>query len=144
MNPSRPSLTRRTTVFAAVIAIAVLAAWWMQGPGERPKPMQIDPDEALYPDEISFVEIVGQPAGAPPEFECLQAYEVRPIDPKAAFSHPFKLNFFEGKGQTDLAVAQLVEGKWIKLESKRHRHPDVTAVVEVTQGGVYAVGRFRR
>lgn len=143
MTPARPSLARRTTVFAAVIAIAVLAAWWMQRPGERPKPMQISPDEALFPEEISFVEIIGQPAGAPPGFECLQAYDVRPIDPKAAFSHPFTLNFFEGQGVSDLQTAQLADGKWIKLEGKKPRHPEVTASVEVSQGGLYAVGRFK-
>ncbi|MBX3473611.1 MAG: hypothetical protein KF754_04450 [Planctomycetes bacterium] len=143
MNPARPSLFRRSTVFAAVIAVAVLAAWWMQKPGAAPKPMQISPNESLHPDEISFVEVLGQPAGAPPGFDCIQVYDVRPIDPKAAFSEPFTLNFFEGKGRNDLQLAQLVDGKWIKLEGKKPRHPDVTASIEAQQAGLYAVGRFR-
>jgi len=143
MQSARPSIARRSTVFAAVIVIAVLAAWWLQKPGERPKPVQIDKEETLQAAEISFTELIGQPTGAPANFECIQCYDVRPLDPKAAFSKPFKLHFFEGKGQEGLETAQLKEGRWQKLAGIKPPHPDVTASLEATEGGIYALGRFR-
>jgi hypothetical protein len=130
-------------VFAAVIAVAVLAAWWLQRPGERPKPVQIDKEEVLHPDEILFTEILGRPAGAPADFQCIQVYEIRPHDPRAVFHKPFTLNFFEGRGETGLEIARLVDGRWVRVETTRPRHPEVTASARVTEGGIYALGRFQ-
>lgn len=134
---------RRMTALALVILVLALGVgWWQRQSAPPPKPVVISSKETLRPEQIQFREIIGRPAGSPAGFECIQTYDVRPIDDAESFSQPFVLNFFEGTGETGLVVAKLQDGRWITLEQASPSHKAVTASVEVRQGGIYSLGRF--
>lgn len=141
-SPLKPA--RKYVAVALVILVtAVGVGWWHRQAGEPPKPVVIDSRETLLFREISFREELGPFKGAPDGFECVQTYEVRPIDPTAAFSHPFVLNFFAGKGATDLVVARVSGGTWVEVPTRRAGHDAVTASIEAEEPGIYALGKFK-
>ncbi|MBK9976250.1 MAG: hypothetical protein IPP14_15905 [Planctomycetes bacterium] len=134
---------RKMTALALVILVLALGVgWWQRQSAPPPKPVVISSKEKLRPEQIQFREILGRPAGAPAGFECVQTYDVRPLDETERFSESFVLNFFEGAGETGLVVAQLKDGRWIPLDQSSPPHKEVTASVEVQQGGTYSLGRF--
>jgi len=134
---------KRVTLALALLVGAIIAGVAIRGQQGPPPPLEISADESLLPQEILLREIIGAPAGAPEGFECLQVYEVRPLDTAASFARPFTINFTRGGDDSGLEVARLEDGTWVEVKHSRPWFSDVTARVRTEKPGIYALGRRR-
>lgn len=126
----------------AMLVGALIIGWSMREPDKPAALLVLHASEKLKPQEIAFREIIGKPSGAPDDFECLQVYDVRPMDPAMEFSERFTLNF-SVKPPSDAIVALLVDGKWVEQKASITPEDEVTASVRGTKPGTYALGYFR-